>query len=256
MAYNVAAIQQNVARLMAYGGPYRFSLELVNQELLYATNGVVSATSAEPVSPVEGNGYIIPASGWGGEFPTFVAYFDGEEFLLAPPRVGQMIFVQDTLTIQEFNGTAWVLVPISPSQITGITAIGLALITAATAAAARAVISAAQSGVNADITALNDLKLRATTAVSVTVLISDQTIDVSAAAGTVTITYPLALVAAGIAKTVRINKTDTTGNQIIITSDGSTPIDAISAPASSTGQINGWRDLFSNGSNLRSAGVG
>lgn len=107
MAFNVAAILQNVARLMTFSAPNRLALEIVNQDLLYSTTSVISATSQEPAHPSEGDAYIIPAGGWGGEFPTFIAYFDGEEFIVAPPRTGQLIYIQDTDSFLNFNGTAW-----------------------------------------------------------------------------------------------------------------------------------------------------
>lgn len=109
MAFNVAALLQNVSRLMAFSMPNRLALEVVNQELLYSTTSVISATSQEPNHPSEGDAYIIPFGGWGGEFPNFIAYFDGEEFLVAPPRTGQLIYIQDTDSFLNFNGSTWIV---------------------------------------------------------------------------------------------------------------------------------------------------
>jgi hypothetical protein len=119
---------------------------------------------------------------------------------------------------------------------------------------ARANLGAAASGDNQDITALSGLIYRSTAA-DTTVLIGDQTIEVDASAGDVTITYPLALVGAGIAKTVRVLKIDATGNLVLI-SNGTSAVDAITTPASADGQVGGWRDIYSSGTALRCMGVG
>jgi hypothetical protein len=94
---------------MAFGLPDRLALELVNQELLYATNSVISATSQEPLYPSEGDAYIVPPGGWDSDdLGNYIAYFDGENFLTMPPRTSQLIFVQDILGFLTFTGTAWV----------------------------------------------------------------------------------------------------------------------------------------------------
>ncbi len=90
---------------------------------------------------------------------------------------------------------------------------------------------------------------------SYTVQSTDGIIDVNASAGTITITFPISAGSASQTQEVTISKIDTSANAIII-SDGTNNVDAISAAASTTGQINGWRNVYSNGTNIRSFGVG
>lgn len=86
-----------------------------------------------------------------------------------------------------------------------------------------------------------------------TVETTDKFIEADATLGAIVIEYPPAL---EIAVDVQVLKIDTTANAIQITPDGVTVIDAITSPASATGQINGWRFVYSNGTTLRSYGVG
>jgi len=84
---------------------------------------------------------------------------------------------------------------------------------------------------------------------------NDVYIDVDASAGTVTITVPTNLSTATDTQPIIISKVDTTTN-IVQISDGTNVIDAIVTPATTNGQIGGYREVTGNGSNLRSKGVG
>lgn len=75
-------------------------------------------------------------------------------------------------------------------------------------------------------------------------------------AGNVVITVPLALGSAASVKQFRIIKADTTNFAVQISADGVTIIDQILTPASANGQIGGFRDVYSNGTALRSFGAG
>lgn len=88
-----------------------------------------------------------------------------------------------------------------------------------------------------------------------TVQSTDRIVEVSAAASNRIVTIAPSLGASSQAPIFRIVKTDTTTNVVAI-SDGTEVVDFISAPATATGQINGWRDVYSNGTTLRSMGVG
>lgn len=88
-----------------------------------------------------------------------------------------------------------------------------------------------------------------------TVQPSDGTIEADASGGSLTITFPLGLGSSASAASFRVSKVDETGNVVQI-SDGTRVIDLISAPATTDGQVNGWRDVYSNGTSLRSLGVG
>jgi hypothetical protein len=105
------------------------------------------------------------------------------------------------------------------------------------------------------------LNVTTTTTVSgYTILASDNIVEVNAS-GAVSgfyITHPLSLYVSGKAIKRRIEKVDTTGNPVYITTDGTsgTIVDAITTAATASGQINGWRDVYSNGTNIRSLGVG
>ncbi len=80
-------------------------------------------------------------------------------------------------------------------------------------------------------------------------------LDVNAASGPVTITVPPALSNSSTTPMVVVSKTDTTNN-IITISDGTNSVDYIVSGAGANGQINGYRDIYSNGTNLRSEGAG
>jgi hypothetical protein len=80
-------------------------------------------------------------------------------------------------------------------------------------------------------------------------------LDVDASGGQITITIPPSLGSSIETPLVVISKVDTSANAVVI-SDGVHNVDAIAAPAGANGQINGQRDVYSNGTNLRSAGVG
>ena len=80
-------------------------------------------------------------------------------------------------------------------------------------------------------------------------------LDVDATAGAVTITIPPSLGLSSTSPMVIISKIDTTYNVVSI-SDGTHTLDYIVSPAGSYGQINGYRDIYSNGTNLRSEGAG
>jgi hypothetical protein len=101
----------------------------------------------------------------------------------------------------------------------------------------------------------NNKKYSKTITSSYTVQSTDGIIDVDASAGTITITFPISAGSASQTQEVTISKIDTSSNVIII-SDGTNNVDAISTAASSNGQINGWRSVYSNGTNIRSLGVG
>lgn len=88
-----------------------------------------------------------------------------------------------------------------------------------------------------------------------TVQSTDRIVEVSAAASNRIVTIAPGLGASSQAPIFRIVKTDITTNVVAI-SDGIEVVDFISAPATATGQINGWRDVYSNGTTLRSMGVG
>lgn len=77
--------------------------------------------------------------------------------------------------------------------------------------------------------------------------------DATAAARTVTMNPNLGT--AVLSPTLRVMKVDLTANPVVI-SDGTNTVDAITAPATALGQINGWRNVYSNGTNLRSSGAG
>ena len=84
----------------------------------------------------------------------------------------------------------------------------------------------------------------------------DGVIDVDASGGAVTIRYIPDLISySDFVQVTRINKVDTTSNAVLI-SDGTTTVDQIITAGSTSGQIGGWRDVFGNGTNIRSAGVG
>lgn len=78
---------------------------------------------------------------------------------------------------------------------------------------------------------------------------------VDATAGQVTITVPPGLGSAVDTPLLRVIKVDATANPVLI-SDGVTPIDAVLTPISADGQVSGWRDVFANGTALRTMGVG
>lgn len=80
-------------------------------------------------------------------------------------------------------------------------------------------------------------------------------LEVNAASGAVTITFPISLGASGNSPQIRVIKTDTSTNPVSI-SNGSGVVDQIVTAATASGKIGGWRDVYSNGTALRTAGVG
>lgn len=88
-----------------------------------------------------------------------------------------------------------------------------------------------------------------------TVLNTDKIIEANAASGVITVTVPLSLGNAVQSQSFRIVKTDTTANFVTI-SDGTNTVDQIVTGASANGQIGGWREVYSNGTHLRSMGIG
>lgn len=88
-----------------------------------------------------------------------------------------------------------------------------------------------------------------------TVLDTDKQIEVNAGTGDITIIVPLTIGTSSATAELEILKIDTSTN-IINISDGTNIVDVIVTPATATGQINGWRKVSSNGTNLRSRGVG
>lgn len=80
-------------------------------------------------------------------------------------------------------------------------------------------------------------------------------IAADATAGQITITIPPGLGSATESPLVEVLKVDLTNNPVLI-SDGVTPLDAITTPASADGQVGGWRAVYANGTALRSTGVG
>lgn len=89
--------------------------------------------------------------------------------------------------------------------------------------------------------------------VSIGDALSRKLYDVDASSGQIVVTYPTNLTAGC---PVTISKVDTSANFILITTDGSTVVDAITTPANASGQIGGWRSVYSSGTVLRSYGVG
>ena len=77
----------------------------------------------------------------------------------------------------------------------------------------------------------------------------------NAASGALTVTMSPALGNASYSPTARVLKTDATTNPVVI-SDGTNTVDAIVTPATTTGQIGGYRNVSSNGTILLSYGVG
>lgn len=80
-------------------------------------------------------------------------------------------------------------------------------------------------------------------------------LDVDVTSAPITITVPVTLGSAGSSPVIRINKIDQSTNSVLI-NDGTNTIDSIITPASALGQVNGYRSVYSNGTNLRSSGNG
>lgn len=83
----------------------------------------------------------------------------------------------------------------------------------------------------------------------------DYIVEMDASGGPRLFTMPLVLGSATLSKWIRVVKTDQSRNAVTI-SDGTNVVDVINAPASAAGQINGWRDIYSNGAALRCMGIG
>lgn len=96
-------------------------------------------------------------------------------------------------------------------------------------------------------------KLSVNFTVSIADALSRKLYDVDASAGQIIVTYPPNLTAGC---PVTISKVDTSANFILITTDGSTLVDAITIPANASGQVGGWRIVYSDGSVIHSLGVG
>ena len=103
--------------------------------------------------------------------------------------------------------------------------------------------------------AVSNKKYSKTITANYTVLNTDGIIDVDASGGTVTITFPINLGSVSETQEVTISKIDTSSNSVII-SDGTNNLDVITSAATANGQINGWRNIYSNGTHIRSLGVG
>ena len=88
-----------------------------------------------------------------------------------------------------------------------------------------------------------------------TVTATDKYIEADASGGAITITVAPTIGTSSLTATVIIEKIDTSSNPISI-SDGTNIVDVIVTAASSSGQINGWRSITANGTNIRSYGVG
>jgi hypothetical protein len=80
-------------------------------------------------------------------------------------------------------------------------------------------------------------------------------IDTDASSNQITITVPPDLGSSNSVPTVIVEKTDTSSN-IVLISNGTNIVDAISSPASSIGQISGWRFVYPDGTDIHSLGVG
>ena len=69
-----------------------------------------ATTTAPPVSPSDGDTYIVAATAtgaWAGTENQIAAWFDGQ-WIFLDPVTGWMCYNQDTDTHLKFNGTAWV----------------------------------------------------------------------------------------------------------------------------------------------------
>lgn len=80
-------------------------------------------------------------------------------------------------------------------------------------------------------------------------------INVDASGGDVTITIAPSLGSSSYTPTIVVQKVDTSSN-IVFINNGSSDIDAIVTAATSDGQVGGFRIISTNGTNLRSEGVG
>lgn len=80
------------------------------------TNGfepVISQINTPPVSPVTGDRYLISAGGtgaWAGH-DTSIAEWNGTTWIFTVPASGDYVYVINTLTTYQFNGTIWQPVP-------------------------------------------------------------------------------------------------------------------------------------------------
>lgn len=108
---------------------------------------------------------------------------------------------------------------------------------------------------NIGTTSIFDAQLIDAKIANYTVIATDRYVEVDSSAGAVTITVPLTFGNPTYTPEVEILKTDTSSNVVNI-SDGTNIIDVIVTPATANGQVNGWRTVTSNGTALRSKGVG
>lgn len=97
-----------------------------------------------------------------------------------------------------------------------------------------------------------------TTATATPLTSTDGVLEVNASGGSVIITVPVSLGSAGGSPIKIVEKTDTTANAVLLSTDGTlgNVFDVINAPATANGQINGWRMIYTNGTLPRSFGVG
>lgn len=104
--------------------------------------------------------------------------------------------------------------------------------------------------------ALDGQKITTVADADYTILAADQIVEMTSQTANRVITVPLSLGSATIARPVKIVKANTSVYQISIKDSLGNVVDVIQEAATSDGQIGGWRDVYSNGTKLRTMGVG
>lgn len=153
----------------SYGDAFRPFLQAIDA-LLFAS--VINATTiVPPVSPNNGDAYLLvgtPAGAWAGHQNAIAVWSTGvtlsgtntpnPSWVFYAPNPGWTAWNTATAQVLTWNGSAWVVVGIAlPLTVAN------GGTSATTAAAARTSLSAAQSGVNSDITNLGAITCGPTT---------------------------------------------------------------------------------------------
>lgn len=79
-------------------------------DALLMPNMISSTTAEPPASNSSGDRYLVPASGAGGAWAGYedhITIYDGENWLLLPPKNGWRVYVIDTGEDQLYSNSSW-----------------------------------------------------------------------------------------------------------------------------------------------------